>query len=282
MIEILSSDSSYSTTRRLTNFAQSDSALCLPKDILQGGLRTRGLFKSSNERCPLITVITVVYNGMDFIEDTILSIIKQDYDNIEYIVIDGSSSDGTLNIIKRYEHAIDYWISDKDFGVYDAMNKGIKLSTGSWINFMNAGDSFYNESVVSSVKPFLSAEYSVVYGAKITNGLVEFPKPIASLHLGEIFACHQSMFFGTEKIGDELIYDTRYKIYADYELLARIERLNSSFKETSLIISNYADGGISSVISNQKRKDKYCSVLKHYGIIGFAKAVVHRFFRLLK
>lgn len=282
MVEILSSDSSYSTTKKLTNFNRSDKTLCLSKDILQGGLRTKGLFKYSSEESPLITVITVVYNGAAFLEDTILSIIGQDYDNIEYIVIDGCSNDNTLSIIKRYEHAIDYWISDKDHGVYDAMNKGIALSTGCWINFMNAGDCFYNACVLSSVKPFLSAEYSVVYGAKITNGIVEFPKPIANLHLGEIFACHQSMFFGTKKIGNELKYDTFYKIYADYELLARIERLNGSFKETSIIISNYADGGISSVVSNQKRKDKYHSVFKHYGIVGLAKAVMHRFFRLSK
>ncbi|MCI5136399.1 MAG: glycosyltransferase [Candidatus Electrothrix sp. AW2] len=115
----------------------------------EGGLRTQGYFKRSlpDKDKPLITVITVVFNGVQRLEETILSVIGQTYDNVEYIIIDGGSTDGTLDIIRKYEHAIDYWVSEKDRGIYDAMNKGIDLTTGEWMNFMNAGDSFFSKNI---------------------------------------------------------------------------------------------------------------------------------------
>ena len=100
---------------------------------------------------PLITVVTVVYNGVEFLEKTILNVLGQDYPNIDYIIIDGGSTDGTLDIIRKYEDKISKWISEPDQGIYDAMNKGIKLATGEWINFMNAGDYFYEKETLYKV-----------------------------------------------------------------------------------------------------------------------------------
>jgi glycosyltransferase involved in cell wall biosynthesis len=97
---------------------------------IAGGLRTKGLFKATSPAKPLITVITVVLNGERHLEQAIQSVIKQDYPHIEYVIIDGGSTDGTLDIIRKYEARIDYWVSEPDNGIYDAMNKGIALARG--------------------------------------------------------------------------------------------------------------------------------------------------------
>lgn len=100
---------------------------------------------------PLVTVITVVYNAKELLEETILSVLNQTYSNIEYIIVDGGSTDGTLDIIKKYQDKISKYISEPDQGIYDAMNKGMSLSKGQWLNFMNAGDSFYSNDVLQKV-----------------------------------------------------------------------------------------------------------------------------------
>ena len=96
-----------------------------------------------------ISIVTVVFNGEAFLEKSIQSVINQTYKNIEYIVIDGGSTDGTIDIIKKYQDKIAVWISEKDDGIYEAMNKGIALAHGKWINFMNAGDVLFNDNVLT-------------------------------------------------------------------------------------------------------------------------------------
>ena len=113
----------------------------------------------------LISVVTVSYNAVATIEQTILSVVNQTYPHIEYIIIDGGSTDGTVDVIKKYADRIAYWVSEPDKGIYDAMNKGIKVATGEWINFMNCGDSFYSVSVLSDVfKDKSCKENDVIYG----------------------------------------------------------------------------------------------------------------------
>lgn len=133
--------------------------------MINGGLRTRGITKHSQLDKPLITVVTVVYNGESTLENTIKSVVNQTYDNVDYIIIDGGSKDGTLDIIKKYEDKIDYWQSEPDKGIYDAMNKGIRLAKGDWINFMNAGDVFYSKYVLKQIfiKDY-SDKVSIIYG----------------------------------------------------------------------------------------------------------------------
>ena len=118
--------------------------------------------KESNSK---ITIITVSYNAATSIEPTILSVINQTYPNIEYIVIDGGSNDGTVDIIKKYQNKISYWVSEPDKGIYDAMNKGIRMATGDWINFMNAGDTFFCDTSLNLLFiPEPESDIDIIYG----------------------------------------------------------------------------------------------------------------------
>ncbi len=136
--------------------------------ITEGGLRTKGIKKAGTSNRPLISVITIVFNGEQKIEQTIQSVVNQNHDNFEYIIIDGGSTDKTLEIIKKYDSLIDYWISQKDRGIYDAMNKGIELANGQWLNFMNCADLFYSHQSLSSVP--LEAEIDFYYSDSILYG----------------------------------------------------------------------------------------------------------------
>jgi glycosyltransferase involved in cell wall biosynthesis len=114
-----------------------------------GGLRTKGLFlKTSLPAKPLVSVVTPVYNAEDTIAETINSIISQSYENIEYIIIDGGSNDGTLEIIKAFEDRIAYWLSEKDGGMYEAVNKGFRAARGEIASYLNADD-IYNPGAVA-------------------------------------------------------------------------------------------------------------------------------------
>ena len=118
---------------------------------LKGGLRSRGIYKHSLPGKPLITVITVVFNGAQTLRDTLESVMQQSYDNVEYIVIDGGSSDATVDILRQYDHVIDYWLSEKDGGIYDAMNKGIALCSGDYVGMLNSDDIFADGSVLQAI-----------------------------------------------------------------------------------------------------------------------------------
>jgi glycosyltransferase involved in cell wall biosynthesis len=137
----------------------------------EGGLRTRGRFKKEHDGSPLVTVVTVVYNGAEHLERTIRSIINQSYNNIEYIIIDGGSTDGTVDIIKKYDQTVDYWVSEPDNGIYDAMNKGVSLACGDWINFMNAGDIFSDETTLQQVFSDIMnySTYDCIYSDTLFN-----------------------------------------------------------------------------------------------------------------
>ena len=117
---------------------------------------------------PLFSIITVSYNAKESIEDTINSIVNQTYSNFEYIIVDGGSTDGTLDIIRKYEDKISYWISEPDNGIYDAMNKGLAICKGEWINFMNSGDLFYNDHVLVDIYRYCDfKKFHILYGKTV-------------------------------------------------------------------------------------------------------------------
>ena len=114
---------------------------------ITGGKRRRGIFKNNKKNKPLISVITVVLNNQKYLSKSINSVLKQSYKNFELIIIDGGSTDGTLEILRKNNNRIDYWISEKDKGLYDAMNKGIRLSRGSIISILNSDDTYYKNAL---------------------------------------------------------------------------------------------------------------------------------------
>ena len=199
---------------------------------------------------PLITIITVVYNGQKNLEKTIQSVITQTYSNIEYIIIDGGSLDGTIEIIKKFTNNISFWVSEPDKGIYDAMNKGIERSKGEWINFMNSGDTFYDENVVSSLfDNYISNDVSVLYGQTLINYFfgkyIVNPLPLNMIN-SVIPFCHQSSFIRTQTIKINK-FDINYKISADYNLFLKLYKNNIQFAYFDQCISVYdATEGLSS------------------------------------
>ncbi|WP_294629425.1 glycosyltransferase family 2 protein [uncultured Bacteroides sp.] len=170
---------------------------------------------------PIISVITICYNAIANIEETMLSVLNQQYDKVEYIVIDGGSKDGTLDIIKKYTNRLAYWTSEPDQGIYDAMNKGIAKATGEWINFMNAGDIFIDEEVLNrsfanSYKDDVDILYGdVVYQYKFGKRLVKAGN-IEQIMNHMVFS-HQSTF--VRRILIQKGFDIKWKLAADYNLL---------------------------------------------------------------
>ena len=184
---------------------------------IEGGLRLQNIKKESLVNKPQVSIVTVVYNGKSFLEETIQSVINQAYENVEYIIIDGGSTDGTLEIIKKYEDKIDYWVSEKDKGISDAFNKGISSSTGDWILFLNAGDTFFNNSSLSIFNTFIDASVIItqveLVGIKNNRYIIGHKKPLAH----KLPTSHQSIFYKTSIFDEFGFYDTSYKFAMDYE-----------------------------------------------------------------
>lgn len=200
-----------------------------------------------------VTVVTAVLNDAGHIEQTILSVISQTDIEIEYIIVDGGSKDGTLELIGKYKDKISLLISEPDRGVYDAMNKGIKYSTGDFVYFLNSGDVLLNPSILSKIKlEELKERNAIIYGnVVVAYGNIEAlekPRPFfnSKMKFKGIGICHQSMFFPGELIRNEK-YDLSYKIAADYDLVYRLWRKGTEFLYRDITIAKYDWGkGISS------------------------------------
>jgi len=226
----------------------------------------------------IVSIITVVYNSSDSIENTITSVLNQTCKNIEYIIIDGGSTDGTLDIIKKYEKKIDYWVSEKDTGIYDAMNKGSRIATGDFINFLNADDVIYGKDTVEKVVEKIQNLNTTYYTrASIISDTVSWIYPplevkdyIKWLNLN--LPNHQTMFF-PKVFYKKFFYDLRLEIGADddYKLFAL---KNTNLQFIDLIFVEFKRGGISSDHQNyklliQRIKESYIRNFKHKRWVRF-------------
>ena len=216
-----------------------------------GGLRTRGHVVQSKTDTPLITVITVVLNNKLHIEHAILSVIAQTYDNIEFIIIDGGSTDGTLEIIRKFEDRIHLWVSERDGGIYEAMNKGLKLASGDYVGMLNSDDWLEPHALQLIIKTF-TPRIDFVYGdIHVTDrqgnilGIKSAEIPIeASLPYRMPFA-HQGFYARRTVIEQAGGYKLEYRLSADLELICRLVSLG--FKGTYIrsVIANFRQGGAS-------------------------------------
>ena len=231
----------------------------------------------------LFSIITVTYNASKWLERTIQSIISQSYPNIEYIIVDGNSTDGTVEIITNYELRItNYessnvclkWISEPDKGLYDAMNKGLNLASGDYVWFINAGDALNSSDTVQKIVNTISAGNlpDIIYGE--TQIVDEYGNPLAmrrlkapekltwkSFNMG-MLVCHQS-FIVKRAIADQ--YDMKYRFTADYDWCIRCMKKAKTIFNTHLILARFLEAGISAANRKESLKERYRIMCENYG-----------------
>ena len=266
----------YSTTRLITkekpksiNSAEDkyDTILFMPENEErngEGGLRTKGCFKKTYEDKPLISIITVVYNGEAFLEDAIRSVINQTYDNVEYIIIDGGSNDRTLNIIRKYEEYIDYWISEQDESMYDAINKGICLAIGDIVGIVNADDYLYRGSL-KKIQLGFSDEIMFVYAnLDIVDKENNFISKSYSLGVDKIrFKLFRHMpflhptLFLKRRVFEEIgLYNCNYRLSADHDFTLRLVENNVKGKKLEFSSGAFRVGGRGGGIDSYKESHR--------------------------
>ncbi len=194
-----------------------------------------------------ITIITVTYNAVSDIERTVKSVLSLEGNDIEYIIIDGGSTDGTVDVVKKYINQIAYFVSEADQGIYDAMNKGVKAATGEWVAFLNSGDTYYPHALdcLKDAKPDEDIIYGDTTGTDIHGNRKKLEVYTPEYILYHIISCHQGIFARRrvfEKIG---YFDCSYKICADYEWLLRAYLDGSKFRYVEGLVADYLGGGVS-------------------------------------
>ena len=229
------------------------------------------------DKLPKISVITGVYNGQDFLEGTIRSVMNQTYKHIEYLIIDGKSKDKTVDIIKQYDHYISDWITEQDKGLYDAMNKGLKMATGDFVLFMNAGDQFADSTVLETVFSKYDATTDVLYGevmmvdenrqaigtrTEITTRKLPQQLTWKSMKLGMV-VCHQA-FIPRRELCPFYMVDN---LSADIDWVIEILKKSRKNVNCGIVIADFLVGGVSKQRHRQSLKDRYNVLQKHFGII---------------
>ncbi|MDD2261973.1 MAG: glycosyltransferase family 2 protein [Clostridia bacterium] len=270
---------------------------------LSGGTRLHETSGPYHPELPVVSVITVVFNGASTLEPTVRSVIEQSYPNIEYIIIDGGSTDGTLDIIQRHENHVAFWISEPDQGIYDAMNKGLDTATGDYVWFMNAGDRIYTPETLSLLfNPSLSSlnldppghhppPAVILYGDTMIVdpsfreiGLRRLRPPEQlnwkSFRKG-MLVCHQSIIVHRSLAES---YNLRYRHSADFDWVIRA--LKKSWKQQSQVIEPnqptnsapiintrqilcaFLDGGHSKQNIPASLRERFDIMRRHYGLPG--------------
>jgi glycosyltransferase involved in cell wall biosynthesis len=226
-----------------------------------------------------ISVIIVTYNAAQTLEACLESIFNQRYPNIEIVVIDGQSTDGTVDILKRHSARIAFWKSEKDAGIYDAMNKGLEHATGEWIYFLGADDTLYPE--FSDLADELENEHYIYYGRVMTLGGPTIPADAYAF--AKYGLCHQAMIYPKEALLQRR-FDQKYRISADYALnmtLFNSGEFRFIFKDH--LVANFNHTGVSSTsVDGPFEKDRPAMVRKYFGNRIWLRFLFWRLKRRLK
>lgn len=215
---------------------------------------------------PLLSIITISMNCEQVIEKTILSVIGQSYSNIEYIIIDGGSTDGTIDIIKRYEDRISNWASEKDQGISDAMNKGIQIAKGKIIGIIHAGDWYEPDAFDRVINCYNNQPADIFYGDVrfySSNSVFLVPSTDYSNLSLKMSIAHPGSFITKQAYDTYGKYDLNYRLSMDYELMLRMFKAGALFKKIPGIVANFSEDGISSkgwkkaLSESLQIKDKY-------------------------
>lgn len=222
---------------------------------------------------PKLSVVTVVYNNVAHIERTLLSVIGQTYSNIEYIVIDGLSNDGTMDIIQKYADKIHRIISEKDKGIYDAMNKGLTIATGQYVIFMNSGDEFYAQDTVEKVfatEPdgdIYYGETEIIDGQGQSMGQRRHKAPQKftwrGFNLGMSIS-HQAIYIRRSLLEP---YDPRYQLSADIDWIIKAAKKAKKIVNTRIYVAKYLFGGMSKKKHKQSLVERFHIMREHYGLL---------------
>jgi len=222
---------------------------------------------------PILSVITVVYNNVNDIERTLLSVLNQTYGGIEYIIVDGLSNDGTLEIIKRYEARIAKLISEKDKGIYDAMNKGLTLASGDYVIFMNSGDEFFATDTVAQV--FATVPDADIYygetemiddgGNSLGQRRHKAPQTFTwrGFKLGMSIS-HQAIYIKRSLIAP---YDPKYQLSADIDWIIRAAKKAKIIVNVNRYVAKYLVGGMSKAKHKQSLLERFDIMKRHYGLV---------------
>ena len=218
------------------------------KNSFSGGLRKRGTLKKDKKNLPLVSIITVVLNNKKFLEQSINSVLNQRYKNHEHIIIDGKSTDGTVEILRKNNSKIDYWVSEKDRGIYNAMNNGIKLSRGSLIVILNSDDVFYKHALKIATSYFNKYKnIDFLFGSVIKYKLLYGYRPWKIHWSFGFYSTHSIGFFIREKAQKKVgYYNTKYAYSSDYDFFYRMivkHKLKGMATKKNEIFGKFRRGG---------------------------------------
>jgi len=226
---------------------------------------------NSNE--PILSVITVVYNNVRDIERTMLSVLNQTYKGIEYIVIDGLSTDGTLDDIAKHRNKVAKLISEKDAGIYDAMNKGLSVATGDYVIFMNSGDEFYEAETVEQV--FATYKDADIYYGETEMINTEGQSLGQRRHKAPVQFTWRDFKYGMSISHQAIyirrslteVYDSRYQLSADIDWIIRSAKKAKTIVNVNRYVAKYLVGGMSKAKHRQSLQERFDIMKRYYGLV---------------